>query len=311
VNGLLVVDKPASWTSHDVVARVKGRLRAARVGHLGTLDPAVTGVLPLVINRATKFARWIEGGVKEYEGTMTLGVETDTYDAGGVVTGKGETLAITSEAIEKAFGLFRGQIRQVPPMYSAVKRRGMPLYKLARKGMVVERPERDVEIFSLDVLDISMPQVDFRVSCSRGTYIRSICFDVGRALGCGAHLHRLRRIRSGFFDISEAIDPTLDGDLLKGAIIPLDDVLHRVCGAFRAVPVDELIAPLEPAIGLRLNLPECEGISPFHDAGEMVRFTLGGTDAALAQHIEGSIYKIKWVFEGDFEKSRQEALAAR
>jgi len=310
VNGVLVVDKPAGWTSHDVVARVKGRLRAAKVGHLGTLDPAVTGVLPLVVNRATKFARWLERGPKEYEGTMTLGVETDTYDAEGVVTGEADPRAITSEDIERAFSLFRGRIKQVPPMYSAVKRSGRPLYKLARKGLVVERPARDVEIFGFDVLDISLPRISFRVTCSRGTYIRSICHDVGQALGCGAHLYILRRVSSGLFHISEAIDPTLDGAALQGAIIPLNDALLRAAASFRAVCVEGLETK-EFTVGMRLNLPSEEGFSPFHEEGEMIRFTLGNTDVALAQHIRGDLYKIKWAFEGDCSETPQEACVAR
>lgn len=308
MNGVLVVDKPAGWTSHDVVARVKGRLRAAKVGHLGTLDPAVTGVLPLVINKATRFARWIEKGVKEYEGIMTLGVETDTYDAEGQVRAERDTTALTDDDIKRAFVPFRGPIKQVPPMYSAVKRSGRPLYTLARKGLVVERPARDVEIFDLEILDISMPNVSFKVSCSRGTYVRSLCHDVGQALGCGAHLGVLRRTSSGLFKISEAIDPTLDKEYLQECIIPLDDVLLRVSPAFQAVPLEALGAP-ELAIGTRLELGACEGFSSFQEEGEMIRFTLNNADKALAQYVRDDIYKVKWIFGLPCENGAQEAVA--
>jgi len=310
VNGVLITDKPAGWTSHDVVARVKGRLRAAKVGHLGTLDPAATGVLPLVINKATRFARWIEGGVKEYEALMTLGLETDTYDAEGTVTGEADVSLITRDDIERAFSSFRGPIKQVPPMYSAVKRSGRPLYALARKGLIVDRPARDVEIFSLDITDIRIPHLAFTVSCSRGTYVRSICHDVGRVLGCGAHLGGLRRISSGPFHINEAIDPTLEREALEAAIIPLDDVLKRVCPAFRAVPAEGLHG-LGFEIGMRFELTAEKGFFPFQEEGEMIRFTLGGADAALALHIRGNIYKIKWVFERSCDEAPQKTCLAQ
>jgi len=283
-------------------------LRADKVGHLGTLDPAVTGVLPLVINKATRFARWIEKGAKEYEGIMTLGVETDTYDAEGQVKAERETTALTDEDIKRAFEPFRGPIKQVPPMYSAVKRSGRPLYTLARKGLVVERPARDVEIFDLEILNISMPKVSFRVSCSRGTYVRSLCHDVGQALGCGAHLGTLRRTSSGLFKLGEAIDPTLDREELEEGIISLDDVLLRVSPDFPALPLEALGAP-ELAIGTRLKLAACEGFSPSQEEGEMIRFTLKGTDTALAQYVRDDIYKIKWIFGLPCENEGQEAVA--
>src|SRR5574340_68704 len=148
MTGILVADKPAGWTSHDVVARVKKALGARKVGHLGTLDPMATGVLPLVINQATKFARFLDGGKKEYLCVMTLGTETDTYDAEGSVTASADPSFLTDDAIIKALKGFAGKIRQVPPMYSSKKINGTPLYKMARKGIVIEREAREVEIFS-------------------------------------------------------------------------------------------------------------------------------------------------------------------
>ncbi len=159
MNGVIVADKPAQWTSHDVVAKVKRTLKASKVGHLGTLDPRATGVLPLVINGATKFARFLDGGEKVYEATLKLGVETDTLDAEGKVTSTGDTTALDDAGILEAFESFKGPITQIPPMFSSVKVSGTPLYKLARKGMVVERASKEVEIFDLVVTDISVPYV--------------------------------------------------------------------------------------------------------------------------------------------------------
>jgi len=233
MNGVLVADKPAGWTSHDVVSAVKKRLGAKKVGHLGTLDPMATGVLPLVVNKATRYARFLDGGKKVYLATMELGVETDTYDIEGTVVAASEVTA-TEEDVLRVMAEFTGTLRQVPPMYSARKVKGVPLYKLARKGVVVEREAREIEIFSNEVLGVKLPLVTFVVSCSRGTYVRSICHDVGVALGCGARLTALRRTACGEFTEAEAIGPDSPPDELAAAIIPLEEALKR-CGAEGAV----------------------------------------------------------------------------
>ncbi len=227
MNGILIADKPAGLTSHDVVARVKKALGARKVGHLGTLDPMATGVLPLVINQATKFARFLDGGKKEYLCAMKLGEETDTYDAEGRVTASADPSFLTDDAIIKALKGFAGKIRQVPPMYSSKKINGTPLYKMARKGIVIEREAREVEIFGLEVTEISVPHVRFMVSCSKGTYVRALCNDAGRVLGCGAHLAGLRRTGCGPFSIYEAIDPASPGEELAKTIIPIEDAMKR------------------------------------------------------------------------------------
>lgn len=227
MNGILIADKRAGWTSHDVVARVKKTLGARKVGHLGTLDPMATGVLPLVINQATKFARFLDGGKKEYLCCLKLGEETDTYDAEGRITAAADPSFLSDDAIIKALKGFAGKIRQVPPMYSSKKINGTPLYKMARKGIVVEREAREVEIFDLEVMDISIPYVRFRVSCSKGTYVRALCNDAGRVLGCGAHLVELRRTGCGPFSIDESVDPVFPEEALSKSIIPLEDALKR------------------------------------------------------------------------------------
>jgi len=233
MNGVLVADKPSGWTSHDVVAAVKKKIGARKVGHLGTLDPMATGVLPLVINKATRYARFLDGGEKVYLATMELGVETDTYDSEGVVTAASEVTA-TEEDVRKALSTFMGRIKQVPPMYSAKKVGGVPLYKLARKGVVVEREANDIEIFTCDVVSLRLPFVEFRLSCSKGTYVRSICHDAGALLGCGGRMTALRRIGCGEFSDSEAIGPDAEAGELIARIIPLEEALKRA-GAEGAV----------------------------------------------------------------------------
>ena len=229
--GVLVMDKPQGWTSHDVVAHVKRKLKAKKVGHLGTLDPLATGVLVLVIDGATKCSNLLDTGAKEYVATLKLGEETDTYDSEGKVVASADASAVTEEAVRSGLDNFRGRIKQVPPMYSAIKSGGTPLYKLARKGVTIEREAREVEIYSLDVLKIDLPVVEFRALCSRGTYLRSICHDLGRLLKVGAHLVELRRTASGGFSIDEAVLPGLEPEDLMMKIIPLDEALKRASGA--------------------------------------------------------------------------------
>ncbi len=322
MNGVFVADKPSGWSSHDVVKKVKRVLGAAKVGHLGTLDPAATGVLPLVINRATKFAPWLEKGEKEYAVEMTLGAETETYDSEGCIIRESDTASITADDIESALARFKGRISQVPPMFSAVKRGGRPLYKLARKGLTVERAPRDVEVFAIEMTRLNMPVVSFTVRCGRGTYIRSICHDVGQVLGCGAYMSGLRRTQSGAFHISEALDPAaLERDALEGAVIPLEEALLRTVDVFRGVSLDGRAVQIEGtddyitlsdemdlSIGMRLILAPDKGFCAFQDKGEMIRLTLNGVNLALAVHISGQLCKIKWVFEDPSESRRRKAF---
>lgn len=202
---VLVVDKPAGMTSHDVVAKVKRSSGASKVGHAGTLDPGATGVLLVLVNRATRLAEFFVGCDKEYHGEIVLGVETDTQDGEGRIVAERDAGAITRAAVEAAFRLFEGDISQVPPMYSALKREGKPLYALARRGVVVEREPRSVRVERLELLDFRAPSVEFRIVCSRGTYVRTIAADVGGKLGCGAHLGRLARTRVGPFRLDNAL----------------------------------------------------------------------------------------------------------
>ena len=224
-DGVLLVDKPAGLTSHDVVDRVRRRFGFQKVGHCGTLDPAATGLLILVLERATKLQDRLMCADKTYEGAMLLGVSTDSQDADGEVIAEKPVPPLTAEDIEAVFAKFRGDIQQVPPMVSAVKHQGTPLYKLARKGKTVEREPRLVHIYDLRVLALELPHIRFRTSCTKGTYVRTLCSDIGDQLGCGAHLCELRRSRSGKFDVKDAhtLDEILqrNREQLKEFIIPI------------------------------------------------------------------------------------------
>ena len=203
-DGVLLVDKPAGMTSHDVMDRVRRQFGFKKVGHCGTLDPAATGLLILVVERATKLQDRLMSVDKTYEGTMLLGISTDSQDVDGEVIAEKPVPPLTENDIEEALAKFRGDIQQVPPMVSAVKHQGTPLYKLARKGKTVEREPRLVHIYDLRVLAVELPRIRFRVACTKGTYVRTLCSDIGDLLGCGAHLYELRRTQSGNFQVNDA-----------------------------------------------------------------------------------------------------------
>jgi tRNA pseudouridine55 synthase len=204
LDGVIVIDKPADWTSHDVVAKVRGILKTKRVGHLGTLDPIATGVLPLVVGRATRLAQFYSRSDKTYEGTVRFGWATDTYDRAGEPAGPKVDCAIDAEVLEKALAGFRGQIEQTPPPVSAKKIGGKRAYDLARAQQPVELAPVPVRIDELTLLHLDGPNARLRVRCSGGTYIRSIAHDLGKALGCGAHIQALRRLASAEFEIDRA-----------------------------------------------------------------------------------------------------------
>ncbi len=203
-SGFLVVDKPPGMTSHDVVDRARRWLGTRRVGHLGTLDPQATGVLPLAIRAATKLIPFIEGGAKGYDGTVVLGSETDTLDCEGEVLSRFEGELPDQATVEAALKDFLGDVQQIPPMYSAVKIDGVPLHKLARQGQEVEREPKWITIKSLEMTRFESPEFDLRVMASVGTYVRVLAADLGKILGCGAHLGPLRRTQSGPFVLAQA-----------------------------------------------------------------------------------------------------------
>lgn len=203
-DGILLVDKPPKLTSHDVVDAVRRKFGFKKVGHCGTLDPLATGLLILVIGKATKLSEKLLADNKDYEGTLRLGISTDSQDADGKVVKTAEPPPFTEAQIKEVFRKFTGDIYQTPPMVSAIKHEGQPLYKLARKGIEIERKPRLVHIFDLRLLSVALPAVRFRLRCTKGTYVRTLCADIGDALGCGGHLAELRRTKSGNFSIADA-----------------------------------------------------------------------------------------------------------
>lgn len=222
IDGVLLVDKSQAMTSHDVVAITRRALNTKKVGHCGTLDPLATGLLIITIGRGTKIQDLLMSEDKEYIGTLKLGEETDSQDSDGKVTKSSPVPEFTREQINAAFAKFHGDFYQTPPMVSAIKKDGVPLYKLARQGKVVEREPRFVHVYAHEIIAVRPTEIDFRVVCSKGFYVRTYAHEIGAELGCGAHLKALRRTKSGRFSVEGAI--TID-ELKAG---PLDAVAQRV-----------------------------------------------------------------------------------
>jgi len=205
LDGALLIDKPAGPTSHDVVDEIRRQFRIKKVGHCGTLDPNATGLLIIVLGRGTKLSERLMSDDKVYEGTMKFGEATDSYDCDGEITGTKPVPPLTLEQLNEACAPFIGDIMQTPPMVSAIKKDGVPLYKLARKGVEVAREARLVHIYNFRFTEYTAPHGTFRLACTKGTYVRSIAHELGQKLGCGAHLATLRRSVSGKFDVAEAL----------------------------------------------------------------------------------------------------------
>ena len=231
-SGVLLIDKAPDMTSHDVVAIARRALNTKKIGHCGTLDPMATGLLMLVIGRATKIQDLLMSEDKEYVGTLTLGAVTSTQDRQGDVLESKPVPALSEEEIRKVFDAFTGEFEQIPPMVSAIKKDGVPLYKLARKGQVVEREPRPVRVDGYQITRIELPEIDFIVNCTKGFYVRTYAHDIGEKLGCGGHLSALRRTRSGKFTLDRAV-PVADlktlprEDLLKSMITLAEISLMR------------------------------------------------------------------------------------
>lgn len=234
MNGIVIIDKPAGWTSQDVVSKLRGVFHTKRIGHGGTLDPMATGVLPVFVGRATRAVEFFEHAEKTYEATLRLGVTTTTEDITGQVL-ETRKVAITQEDFLRALESFRGEISQIPPMYSAIKIGGQKLCDLARKGKQVPRQERTVTIFKLDCLAFSGERARLLVHCSKGTYIRTLCKDIGQALGCGGCMESLRRLVAGSYMLEDAI--------------ALDTLVASRCPEDSLRPVDSLFSQY-PAITL-------------------------------------------------------------
>ena len=237
MNGIVIVDKPQDWTSQDVTARLRRVFNTRRIGHGGTLDPMATGVLPVFVGRATRGVEFFEHAQKAYEAVLRLGLTTDTEDTSGTVLTQQE-VRISEEEFLGILPQFRGKIQQIPPMYSALKVNGQKLCDLARKGKEVERKPREIEIFQLECLEFTGTEARIRVRCSKGTYIRTLCKDIGEALGCGGCMAQLRRVQAGSYTIAEAV--------------PLQTLLETEDPEAYLRPVDTMF-PQCPAITLTEN----------------------------------------------------------
>ena len=239
-DGILVLDKPAGISSMEAVRRIKRASGIRRVGHGGTLDPMATGVIPICLGRATRLMEYMLDSSKEYIGEVHLGISTDSYDAEGEITGRNDPSGVEREAIEDVLNSFLGQIEQVPPMFSALKRKGKRLYELARQGIEVEREPRSMTVHSIRLEDWKPPVATVHIECSRGFYMRSLAHDIGVQLGCGAHLESLTRLRTGRFRIDDAVSiETAQRSFEEGSWPELLVSLDSVLGDLRAIIVGE------------------------------------------------------------------------
>jgi tRNA pseudouridine55 synthase len=230
LEGVLLVDKPPGFTSHDVVARLRRKLQMKRIGHAGTLDPMATGLLVMLVGKATKISQYLTGLDKSYEGEIQLGIVTDSHDADGEVMETRPVPPLAEPEVRTAMQTFLGDQYQTPPMFSAVKQGGVPLYKLARKGENVEREPRFIRIAAFELAKFAPPRLGFRLECSKGTYVRTIAHELGQKLGCGGHLAVLRRTASGHFALAQAL--SLE-DLEK---LSVPDIAKRLIPVHVAAP---------------------------------------------------------------------------
>ena len=284
--GILIVDKPADWTSQDVVSKLRGVFHEKRIGHGGTLDPMATGVLPIFVGRATRAVEFFESAEKEYIAGLRLGVVTDTQDTTGTVLAQAP-VTVTREEVAAALSTFLGAQQQLPPMYSAVKIGGQKLYELARKGREVARKPRDIVLHQLELLDGAGEHYTFRVRCSKGTYVRTLYHDLGQELGCGGCMESLRRTAAGCYTLDQAV--------------PLAEVVAHPDPASLLIPIDSLFAHLpwvklqERQMKLLLNgaLVPASGLPN----GEYRVYDPAGGFAALCRAEGGRLKTIKSFFE--------------
>lgn len=264
MDGVIVIRKEKGFTSHDVVAKLRGILHMKKIGHTGTLDPDAEGVLPVALGKATRLVDMITDKEKTYEAVMRLGVVTDTQDMSGTVLSQTTELSVTEEELCTVVSSFVGDYMQVPPMYSALKVNGKKLYELAREGKTVERKSRPVHFYEIEILDISFPLVRFRVTCSKGTYIRTLCHDIGEKLGCGAAMESLLRTKVGRFTLDDAItlaqtEEAVKKGTIESKILGIEEILAeypRVCCTKEG---DRLLANGNPLVQALVDAQEKKG----------------------------------------------------
>ena len=285
MNGIVIVDKPQGWTSQDVTARLRRVYATRRIGHGGTLDPMATGVLPVFVGRATRGVEFFEHAEKTYDTVLLLGRTTDTQDVTGTVLAE-KTVRLSPADIENVLPRFRGDILQVPPMYSALKVNGKKLYELARKGQEVERQPRPITVFELTNLGFDGTRLRLRVKCSKGTYIRTLCQDIGEALGCGGCMEALRRVQAGEYGIEDAV--------------PLEQLLESETPEQYLRSLDTMFAHC-PAVTLTANQEKrCRNGNPFSSPlpqGTYRAYSQSGEFLMLAKVEDGVMTTIKSFFE--------------
>jgi len=286
-NGIIIIDKPQGWTSMDVCAKLRGMFREKRIGHAGTLDPMATGVLPVFLGRATRAVEFASESEKEYVAGLKLGVITNTQDTSGEVLEQ-HPVSVTSEELEAVLPRFRGDIQQIPPMYSAIKINGKKLYELARKGREVERKPRSITIHSLTVEEqAAADEFILRVRCSKGTYVRTLCHDIGLALGCGGTMSSLRRTMAAGFTLEQAVtlEQVQQAEDRAVLLLPVDSYFSRY-------PALTLEAPEEKKVrnGMTVVMPQ---VIP----GEYRVYGTDGSFLALCRAEGGKLFTIKSFFE--------------
>jgi len=305
MNAVLILDKPAGLTSHDVVNRVRRILQQRSVGHLGTLDPAATGVLPLVIGNLTRLAQFYTSSEKTYEGSIRFGFATDTYDAEGEATSPPQSVSLSLEALQELAGRFLGLIEQAPPPFSAKKIRGVPAYKLARKKKEVKLAPVQVQIHRFEITSCDADRAAFRARVSSGTYMRSVAHELGRELGCGAHLESLRRTRVAEFAIADA--HTLDQLEAAAQAGELEQVwVHprKLLPDMPSVTAADDVAALIRS-GRAVNLPEfsrAKQVKVYYGQSELI---------AIVSRVAGTLFHPKIVFAAPNEVPRSQALGVR
>ncbi len=285
MNGIFIVDKPEGWTSQDVVSKLRGVLKTKRIGHGGTLDPMATGVLPVFVGRATRGVEFFEHADKTYEAGLKLGVATDTEDITGTVLEE-KPVNVTKEQLLTVLGQFRGEIDQIPPMYSALKVNGQKLYDLARQGKEVERKSRKITIFQLECLEFDGDSARILVHCSKGTYIRTLCKDIGNALGCGGCMAALRRTQAGEYTIAQAV--------------PLQVLAESENPESYGLPVDSLFAGYEAITLTEKQEKRCRNGNSFSimfPDGQYRAYSKTGEFLMLAQVNDGVMSTVKSFFE--------------
>ena len=281
MDGIVIVDKPEGWTSQDVVSKLRGVLKTRRIGHGGTLDPMATGVLPVFVGRGTRGVEFFEHAEKTYETLLRLGMTTDTEDITGNILTQQDAF-VTGEMVEEVLAKFRGDILQIPPMYSAIKINGQKLYDLARKGREVERQPRPVTIHELTLLGMEAEGIRLRVRCSKGTYIRTLCKDIGQALGCGGCMAQLRRVQAGEYTIGSSVplQTLIDSENPEQYLLPVDSMFMN----FPQVTLTEKQEKCcRNGVAFTTNLPE----------GKYRVYGTNGEFLALSHMVEGKLTTIK------------------